>query len=143
MTFDPNKVVSGTHGEAWLDSERYAETYGLQAKIDLLKEKVPTCGSRNGEGEKYMGWEGKGTIRFNKINSRLLKKQVTMLKNGKMEPMTIISKLADPASAGHERIALYGVLFDDITLADWEAKKLIQEEKPFTFNDFELLDEIQ
>lgn len=143
MAFDPNKAISGTHGEAWLDGEKFSEVYGLQAKIDLLKEKVPVCGSRNGEGNKYMGWEGKGTLRFNKINSRLLKQQVTMLKNGTMEPMTIISKLADPASNGHERIAIYGVLFDDLTLADWESKKLVQEEKPFTFDDFELLDEIQ
>ncbi len=137
-----DKALSGTHGEVWIDGEKFAEAYGLQAKIDILKEKVPMCGSKNGNGQKYMGWEGKGTIRMTKVNSRLMKKCADMLKNGRMIPMTIVSKLADPAANGSERVALYNCLFDDIPIADWEANKIIQEERPFTFDDFELIDRI-
>ena len=39
-----------------------------------------------------------------------------------------------------KRIALMGVSFDDLTLADWEAAKLGQIESPFTFNDYQMLD---
>ncbi|MBP0725535.1 phage tail tube protein [Bacillus sp. RG28] len=135
-----DKAISGTFGEVWIDGEKFAEATGLQAKIDILKEDVPICGAKNGKGKKQMGWEGKGSIELTKVNSRLLKKQVEALQSGKSLVVTIVSKLADPASNGAERIALKNVTFDDISLADWSANKIITEQKPFTFDDFELLD---
>ena len=53
---------------------------------------------------------------------------------------TIISNLDDPDNPNNQRIALMGVSFDDLTLADWEAAKLGQIESPFTFNDYQMLD---
>ena len=55
---------------------------------------------------------------------------------------TIVSKLADPDSAGAERIAYYGVQFSDLTLADWQAAAVGKITAPFTFTRFELLDAI-
>ncbi|MBH6835199.1 phage portal protein, partial [Clostridioides difficile] len=46
-------------------------------------------------------------------------------------------------SYGSERIALYGCMFDDLTLADWEAAKVGEIEVPFTFEGFEYLDKIK
>ncbi|WP_366140481.1 phage tail tube protein, partial [uncultured Oscillibacter sp.] len=34
---------------------------------------------------------------------------------------TIISNLDDPDNPRNQRIAVKGVIFDDLTLADWEA----------------------
>lgn len=140
--YTADQRISGTFGECWIDGEKWAEVYGLQIKINLLKEDVPICGRRNGKGKKTMGWEGTGSIRFTKVNSRILKKQLDALKEGKPFVAEIISKLADPASMGAERIAVSGVQFDDITLADWEANKIITEEKPFTWDSYDLLDYI-
>jgi Phage tail tube protein len=141
--FKPGQAISGTFGEAWVDGEKLAEVFGLQAKMDLLKEDVPMCGTSNGKGKKMMGWEGKGTIRFTKINSKLLKKQLDLLRQGKEMEFTIVSKLADPAAAGAERVSIPDCTFDDITLADWEANKVISEEKPFTFSEMpQLIDQI-
>lgn len=143
ITYKPGEVISGTFGEAWIDGEKFAEVYGLQAKIAINKEDVPMCGTNNGTGKKMMGWDGTGSIRFNKINSSLLKKQLDALKEGKELVVDIISKLADPSSAGAERAYIPNCTFDDITIADWEAKKILQTEMPFTFNDMpELLDAI-
>ena len=36
-----------------------------------------------------------------------------------------------------------GCTFDELTLADWEAKKLGEESVPFTFTGWELLDTIK
>jgi hypothetical protein len=141
--FKPEHAISGTHGEAWIDGEKFAEVYGLQAKMNKIKEPVPMCGTNNGTGQKLMGWEGTGSIRFTKINSKLLKKELALLKQGKELAVTIVSKLADPAAMGAERISISGCTFDDITLADWEAKQILQEEKPFTFSEFpQLIDTI-
>ena len=38
------RVMSGTHGEIWLDGEQVAECYKFQAKVTLNKEDVPQCG---------------------------------------------------------------------------------------------------
>ncbi|WP_042348251.1 phage tail tube protein [Bacillus massiliigorillae] len=140
--YTADQRISGTFGECWIDGEKWAEVYGLQIKINILKEDVLICGRRNGRGKKVMGWDGTGSVRFTKVNSRILKKQLEALKEGKPLVTEIISKLADPASLGSERIAITGVQFDDITLADWESNKVIQEEKPFTFDDYELIDAI-
>jgi hypothetical protein len=143
ILFKPENAISGTYGEAWIDGEKFAEIYGLQAKMNLLKEDVPMCGTNNGTGKKLMGWDGTGSVRFTKINSKLLKKQLALLKQGKELSVTIVSKLADPAAMGAERVSISGCTFDDITLADWEAKQILQEEKPFTFSEFpELIDTI-
>mgnify|MGYP002236849848 FL=1 len=43
------------------------------------------------------------------------------IKRGVDRRFTVISKLRDPDSYGAERVALYDVSFDDLTLADWQA----------------------
>lgn len=140
MSYRANEVISGTHGEVWINGEKFAEVYGLQAKVNAIKEDVPMCGTRNGRGKKNMGWDGTGTVRYNKINSRLLREVGEAIKNGKDMVFTIISKLADPSSRGAERIALYNCSFDDVTLIDWEANRLSQIEAPFTFDNYEFID---
>ena len=142
QTFTASQVISGTYGECWIDGEKFAEINRLQAKIDFLKEDVPMCGKQNGRGKKTMGWEGKGTLSFSKVDSRLLKKQVEKHKKGEEFVFTVVSKLADPSAKGSERVELKNCVFDDLTLIDWEANKLTQIEMPFTFDDYNLLDTI-
>jgi hypothetical protein len=142
-TYTPEQVISGTYGEAWIDGEKFAEIYGLQAKVNINKEDVPMCGTNNGTGKKMMGWQGTGSLRFNKVTSSLLKKQLDALRSGKELVVDIISKVADPAALGAERVYIPNCTFDDITLADWESNKILQVEMPFTFSELpELLDEI-
>ena len=38
------RVISGTHGAAWLDGEKMAETTALQAKLSKNKETINLCG---------------------------------------------------------------------------------------------------
>jgi hypothetical protein len=140
--FDAKRVMSGTWGEVWLDSDKVTECFGAQAKVDVKKDDVPMCGTR-GTPKKISGWDGKGSLKMNKVNSRMAVKIGEAIRNGDDLKFTVISKLADPAAFGAERVALYGVSFDDLTLFDWEAKKLGETECPFTFEDFEFLDLIQ
>ena len=41
---------------------------------------------------------------------------------------------------GAERIVIRDATFDKLTLMDWEAKKLTEDDYDFTFTDFETLD---
>ena len=139
-----DRVVNGSYGELWIDGVILAEVYGLDAQMEVLKAEVPMCGVNSGVGKKYTGWNGTGSLRFNKVSSTFSKRQAEAIKNGVPLVSTIISKLADPSVAkyGHERLELRGVQLDTISLAQWEAGSLIQHEVPFTFEDFNFLNAI-
>ena len=62
-----------------------------------------------------------------------------VFQRGKMMTCTIVSHVKDPDALGAERVALYGCLFDKISLIDWEAGKMGEESYSFTFSDWELL----
>lgn len=139
MAFDAKRVINGTYGEMWLDGELIGECFGVQAKVTINKADVNMCG-KSSKSQKMIGWEGKGTLKINKVNSRMVKKLGDSIKAGKQVSCTIVSKLADPDSFGTERVVLKGVVFDDLTLVDWETKKVGQNDCPFTFDDYDFID---
>lgn len=140
--YAPEKTINGTFGELWLDDYYLAEVTGLEAKVTLDKQEVNQTGTLT-KGYKMVGMDGKGTIKLNKVSSYFITKLSDDIKNGKTPSCTIISKLADPDSDGAERIKLFGVTFDELTLANWEAKKLGEESVPFTFTDWTVVDSIE
>jgi len=136
---DVSRGRSGTWGEIWLDGELVAECYGFQAKLNKTKEDVARCRTLMA-GKKMTGLSGTGTVRIYNATSRLIQAEGAALKSGKDLRHTIITNLDDPDNPSNQRIAVKGVSFDDLTLADWEAAKLGTIEAPFTFEDYDLLD---
>lgn len=141
MAFKPEKVINGTFGELWIDDYYMSEVTGLQAKVSLEKTEVNQTGTL-AKGYKITGIDCKGTVKMNKVSSYFINKLSENLKAGKTTTCTIISKLADPDSDGMEKIKLTGCTFDEMTLADWEAKKLGEESYAFTFTGWEVMDSI-
>ena len=139
--YAPERTINGTFGEMWIDDDYMAEVTGLEAKVSLEKTEVNQTGTL-AKGYKITGVDCKGTIKMNHVRSYFINKMSSNLKLGKTTTCTIISKLADPDSVGSERIKLTGCTFDELTLANWEAKKLGDESIPFTFTGWELLDTI-
>ena len=137
--FTPERVINGTFGEVWLDGTYLPQATGLEAKFSLDKEEVHQC-RKISKGYKVTGSDGKGTLKMNKTDSTLINIVGEGLQSGKMTEHTIISKLDDPDAWGAERIQFEGVKFDELTLADWELKKLGTESIPFTFESYTILD---
>lgn len=135
------RIISGTWGEAWLDGEKVGECYGLQAKLAYNKEKITLPGKMI-EDNKITGVTATGSMKLHKVGSRMAKLIGGRIRNGEDVRFTVITALKDPDSLGHERVALYGVSFDDLTLADWESATVGKVECPFTFTDYEMLDSI-
>ena len=135
------RVVSGTWGEVWLDGDKVSECYGLQAKVSFNKEDIALCGQMASD-KKVTSIECTGSLRMHKVTSRMALAIGENIRNGKDVRFTIVSKLKDPDAYGAERVVLRNVSFDDLTLADWEAKSVGKVECPFTFTDYEFLDEI-
>ena len=139
LTYDAKNVINGTYGEIWCDSDYLAEAIGLEAKITLDKSEVNMC-RKLSKGYKVTGSDGKGTLKMNKVSSYFIRKLGDAIKAGKTPTSEIITNLKDPDAFGAEKIKLTGVVFDELTLADWEAKKNGEESIPFTFDSFEVLD---
>lgn len=137
--FTPERVINGTFGEVWLDGTYLPQATGLEAKFSLDKEEVHQC-RKISKGYKVTGSDGKGTLKMNKTDSTLINIVGEDLQSGRMTEHTIISKLDDPDAWGAERIQFEGVKFDELTLADWELKKLGTESIPFTFESYTILD---
>ena len=135
------RVISGTWGEVWLDGDKVSECYGLQAKVSFNKEDIALC-EQMASDKKVTSIECTGSLRMHKVTSRMALAIGENIRNGKDVRFTIVSKLKDPDAYGAERVVLSNVSFDDLTLADWEAKSVGKVECPFTFTDYEFLDEI-
>ncbi len=141
MGYAPEKTINGTFGELWIDDYYLAEVTGLEAKVTLEKTEVNQTKTL-AKGYKVTGIDCKGTVKLNKVTSYFINLLSDNIKAGKTTTCTIVSKLADPDSNGAERIKLTGCTFDEVTLANWEAKKLGEESVPFSFTGWELLDTI-
>lgn len=89
---------------------------------------------------KVTGWEGKGNVKMNHMSSFFLNLMAENIKNAHQTVCTIVGKLDDPDAIGAERVVIRDATFDKMTLMDWEAKKLAQDDYDFTFTDFDLLD---
>ena len=135
------RVISGTWGELWIDGEKVAEVSACQAKVALNKETVNLCG-RFMTTHKAMNASGTGSLTLHKVDSGFAQR-MEGIKRGVDRRFTVISKLRDPDSYGAERVALYDVSFDDLTLADWQATAVGSVTAPFTFSDYEYLDQIE
>ena len=136
------RVVSGTWGEVWLDGDKVSECYGLQAKASFNKEDIALCGQMASD-KKVTSIDCTGSLRLHKVTSRMAQAIGENVRNGRDVRFTIVSKLKDPDAYGAERVVLRNVSFDDLTLADWEAKSVGKVECPFTFTDYEFLDVIE
>ena len=142
MGVSAKRIMNGTFGELWLNGEKVAECYGLQAKTTFNKEEINQCGDLAVDS-KITSIKNTGSMKLNKVFSRMASALTESISTGTDVRFTIISKLADPDAYGAERIALYDVSFDDLTLADWEAKKAGTVECPFTFIRAEFLDKTE
>lgn len=139
MGYKPEQVINGTWGEVWLDSDYISEVTGLEAKVTPKTESISQV-RQLVDGTKITGLECKGTLKMNKISSRFIKLLSANMKKGIQTEFTIISKLDDPSSLGSERVKLIGCVFTELTLADWELKKNLEDSMAFTFRDWEPLD---
>lgn len=137
-----NRVINGTFGRLWWDEELLANTKSFEAKTTLNWETV-NISEDLGDHQKYMGYSGAGTITLHKIDSLAASKLADAIQSGNMPEGKLISRLADPASYGHERVELTGVTFDELTLIKWANKEIGEEELPFKFSGFRFLDKIE
>lgn len=132
------RTMNGTHGQVWVNGELWLEIDGGQAKYAHNKEDVAMCGNMVVDS-KVTGTKGTGSISVFRVYTRNRSRTDALLR-GVDERATIVMSLDDPDAYGAERVALYGVSFDDDTLMDFAAGKVSKRNYPFTFTSHEWLD---
>lgn len=137
--FNPQQVMSGTQGEVWIDGKLMAQVTAFKAEMKLIKEEVNKVKTMSKQ-YKTVGWEGTGNIKMNHVSSYFIALIADNIRAGRQTVCTIMSKVDDPDAVGAERVIIRDATFDKLTLANWSAKKLIEDDYDFTFTDFEPMD---
>lgn len=137
-SMNAQQVMSGTEGEIWIDGKYMAQVTAFKAEVNLEKVEVEQVKVR-GKKYKVAGWDGKGNVKMNHVSSYFINLMADNIKNGHQTVVTIVAKLDDPDAIGEERVTIRDATFDKLTLMDWQAKKLVEDDYDFTFTDYEIL----
>ena len=132
-------MFKGNNGTVWFNGKILATLTKFEAKISMDYEEMNFCGQYNSHNE-YIGWKGEGTMSVAKVNSDVLLLLKDAIKTGNMPDLPIVSKVSDTDTGKTERVAVSGVKITEVMLAAFEAKKPTEEEIPFTFEDYEVLE---
>lgn len=135
--FNAQQVMSGTQGEIWIDGKYMAEVTGFKAEVKLIKEEVNQVKTMFKQ-YKVTGCEGSGNVKMNHVSSYFVNLMADNIRNARQTVVTIRVKLDDPDAVGREEVIIRDATFDKLTLMDWEAKKLTEDDYDFTFTDFEV-----
>ena len=141
MAFNPNRILKGNNGYVWLNGELLAEIKSIEAKITGNFEEANVCGD-NATHHSYTGWTGEGTTVLQKVDSKVLKVVADSYKTGIFPELSVITKLTDVVTKKSERTAIKNMIITEAMLAKFEAKALVEEEIPFKFSDYEILETI-
>lgn len=141
MAYETRRVINGTYGSIWVDSEKVNECYGLKATVEIKREQVKVCGDL-WEHNKMVGASGKGSIKMNRVSTRFIRTIFDIIETGCDAVFEIQSMLEDPDAKSRETVVLKNVTFDELSMQDWEAGTPGTYEVPFSFAGFEYLDSI-
>lgn len=140
-SFNPNRVLHSNQGNMWFNGKRLSTLQSVEAKVTGDFEEVNNCGDP-ATYRIYNGYSGEGTFTMLKIDSEVLKLMADAFQTGEMPTTIIITALEQKGTNKVERIAYRDVTIDEMYLAKFEKKSKIEEEVPFKFGHFEVLETI-
>jgi len=133
MALDPSRIIDGTFGYVYIDGNWQTNFNKCEASVEIQKKELNLSGdpwTRHKKG----ALKGTGTVSGFKVTSDMIRRGFSKF--------TIIVKLNDLESYGHETIRLDNCMADKIQLANFTANENVTEDIGFTFEGYELLDPI-
>lgn len=138
MSYEANQAINGLYGFVYDENgSELQSTQSFETALDYDKEAIKQAGKFLAS-HKVMGGSGSGTLTILKLDSRLQRK----VAENPTAKYNYIGKLADPTAKGEEAIIYKGLSFDSTQLTQYELGALVEEEFPFTFDDFAYLKSI-
>ncbi|NFS21411.1 phage portal protein [Clostridium botulinum] len=133
MALDASRTIHGSKGKILIDGVWQTNLTETTAEVELDKKELNLVGddwTRYKQGSK----KGTGSMSGYKVSSAMIQKG--------FKRFEVISSLEDPEAYGHERIRLMNCMADKVQLINLKANELVEEETPFTYEGYELLDPI-
>lgn len=135
------RVMNGTWGQIWEDGTEIAEVSAFQVKVNKNFDTINICGQM-AEDRKLTGVKITGSMTLHKVYSRGAD-DVEQAMSGHDLRKTLVGKLDDPDAYGAERVAVYGVSYDEQVLMDWETGKAGSMTISFQATNVEYLDKVE
>lgn len=136
-----NRIMNGTWGQLWKAGVLRSECTAFQVKIAKNFEDKNRCGQMATD-RKLISVKISGSITFDKVYT-VGADDAEDAMAGIDDRETLVGNLNDPDAYGAERIAVYGVSYDEQTLADWAAAKAGSITLPFQATNFQYLDKVE
>lgn len=143
MALNATRVMNGSFGSVYTaDGDWLTNTKSAEATVEINKEEISRAGTR-WTGYKVTGLKGSGNISGYRITTKLIE-AIGQIKNNNMGAFEteLVMSLDDPEAFGAMSVRLMGVTFDQIPLMKYELNSIVEEELPFTFTDYELLETV-
>lgn len=131
--FDADRSIHSKSAKLLRDGIMQTHVTGVEATVENDKQELNVLGdewTRHKSGQ----LKGTGNMSGYKVTS-------DMIVQG-FRKFELLLTLEDPEAYGFERVRLKNCMADSIQLMNVEAGSIIEEETPFTFEGYELLDEI-
>lgn len=135
------RVMNGTWGQLWEDGIETAEVSAFQVKFTKNFDTLNLCGQM-AEDRKLIGVKITGSMTLHKVYTRGADDVKASLAGNDLRK-TLVGKLADPDAYGAERVAVYGVSYDEQTVMDWQSAKAGSITIPFQATGIEYLDTVE
>ena len=139
--FNPNHIMHGSGGSAWWNGKKLTTLQSVEAKITGDFEEINVCGDP-ATYRIYNGYSGEGTLVWLKIDSSVLTELAEAFRSGVMPEITVITAQAQRGTNTVERCAYYNITVDELMLAKFEKKAKTEQEVPFKFGTFEVLETV-
>ena len=133
-----NQVVSGNDSTVWVNNELWDDVKSVEYKVTGDFEDITFLGDARTH-KKFIGYTGEGTLTMNKVHSRGASILAEAFKTGIMPDVKIVLKIENKSTGKSERAVLNDVVFSEFG-SNTEAKAIGEEELPFTFADYEILE---
>lgn len=140
-------AISGKEGMVYFtidgNTYEYAEIISFEAKVNYKKSEVPRVGARM-TGSKIVGADGTGdmTVYYHRPEMRAM--ALKYIRTGKSPIFDAMVVNDDVTSdAGKQTTTINNIVPDEtvIALLDGDSDDTLREEIPFTFDDFDFLDQ--
>lgn len=140
MALAPQSIFRGTDCELYMEGKWLTNVTSVEAAVEVNQAEVNLVGHwwtvyRN------MGLAGSGTINGVFVNTDLLEK-IGAIQYGKEFRTELVIKNKNPDVDKTYRVRLKNVVFTSIPLGNFSAGEIAEQEFPFTFSGYELLDKV-
>lgn len=136
--FDNNKALKGTSGEVFLNKKFLEEINKINIKMTGSFEDFHPV-KEYGTHHIYVGYDGEGTMEGIRTDTMIDADLIEAYQKGLSMEYEIMANLENPNTGKVESYMIEGVQFTEITPVDWETKKLVTRNMPFTFHSIKPL----